>query len=66
VKDYIDIATRDSGSVNVALSRHRVRGDLVVVAKDRRTGHDVMVPVDGTSATEVYRDPFAYASQSLS
>ena len=59
--DYVDIATRRSGSINVALFWDRRKGDLVVVAHDRLTGEDVRIAVDGARAADVYRHPFAYA-----
>jgi hypothetical protein len=58
---YVDIATRYSGSINVALFWDREKGDLVVVAHDALTGERVRIPVDGNNAAEVYRHPFAYA-----
>lgn len=58
---YVDIATRYSGSINVALFWDRDKGDLVVVAHDGLTGERVRIPVDGENAAEVYRHPFAYA-----
>jgi hypothetical protein len=58
---YVDIATRYSGSINVALFWDREKGDLVVVAHDALTGERVRIPVDGESAADVYRHPFAYA-----
>jgi hypothetical protein len=58
---YVDIATRYSGSINVALFWDRDKGDLVVVAHDALTGERVRIPVDGDNAAEVYRHPFAYA-----
>jgi len=61
--DYVDIATRHSGSINVALFWDRTKGDLLVVAHDELTGEDLRIPVDGDSAAEVYRHPFAYAAQ---
>jgi hypothetical protein len=61
--DYIDLATRYSGSINVALFWDRVKGDLIVVAHDELTGEDVRIPVDPDQAAEVFRHPFAYASQ---
>jgi hypothetical protein len=54
-EDYIDLATRFEGSINVALFWDRVKGDLVVVAQDRLTGEDVRIPVEPERAAEVYR-----------
>jgi len=61
--DYIDLATRFEGSINVALFWDRTRGDLIVVAQDRLTGEDVRIPVEPERAVEVYRHPFAHASE---
>ena len=63
LEDYIDLATRFSGSINVALFWDRINGDLVVVAHDDLTGEDVRIPVDPDRAADVFRHPFAYASQ---
>jgi hypothetical protein len=65
LEDYIDLATRFAGSINVALFWDRVKGDLVVVAHDDLTGEDVRIPVEPERAAEVFRHPFAYASQGL-
>jgi hypothetical protein len=59
--DYIDIATRQSGSIEVSLLWERAEGKLLVVAHDALTGVEVAIPVDGDQAAEVYRHPFAYA-----
>jgi hypothetical protein len=61
--DYVDIATRYSGSINVALFWDRNKGDLVVVAHDHLTGERLRIPVDADDAADVYRHPFAYASR---
>jgi len=60
---YIDLATRFEGSINVALFWDRTKRDLVVVAQDRLTGEDVRIPVEPERAVEVYRHPFAHASE---
>jgi hypothetical protein len=62
-EDYIDLATRFEGPINVALFWDRTKGDLVVVAQDRLTGEDVRIPVDPDRAAEVYRHPFAHVSE---
>jgi hypothetical protein len=61
--DYVDLASRFEGSINVALFWDRIKGDLVVVAQDRLTGEDVRIPVDAERAAEVYRHPFAHMSE---
>ena len=61
--DYVDLASRFEGSINVALFWDRIKGDLVVVAQDRMTGEDVRIPVHPDRAAEVYRHPFAHVSE---
>jgi hypothetical protein len=63
LEDYIDLATRYAGSINVALFYDRENGDLVVVAHDDLTGEDVRIPVEPHRAAEVFRHPFAYARE---
>ena len=65
LEDYIDLATRYAGSINVALFWDRINGDLVVVAHDDLTGEDLRIEVEPDRAAEVFRHPFAYASQGL-
>lgn len=65
LEDYIDLATRFAGSINVALFWDRINGDLVVVAHDDLTGEDLRIEVEPDRAAEVFRHPFAYASQGL-
>ena len=60
---YVDLAVRFEGSINVALFWDRVRGDLIVVAQDRLRGEEIRIPVDPERAAEVYRHPFAHASE---
>ena len=47
----------------MALFWDRTKGDLVVVAQDRLTGEDVRIEVEPERAAEVYRHPFAHASE---
>jgi len=63
LEDYIDLATRFAGSINVALFWDRVKGDCVVVAHDDLTGEDLRIQVEPEQAADVFRHPFAYASR---
>jgi hypothetical protein len=63
VRAYVDIATRRSGSIEVSLLWERAEGTLVVVARDAATGESVRIPVDADRAAEVYRYPFAHATE---
>jgi hypothetical protein len=65
LEDYIDLATRFAGSINVALFWDRISGDCVVVAHDDLTGEDLRISVAPERAAEVFRHPFAYASEGL-
>jgi hypothetical protein len=61
MKRTIDLATRQSGSIEVALIYDRHDGTLVVFAHDASTGEELLLPVSGDEAAEVYRHPYAYA-----
>jgi hypothetical protein len=63
LEDYIDLATRFAGSINVTLFWDRVNGDCVVVAHDDLTGEDLRIQVEPEHAADVFRHPFAYASR---
>ena len=62
--DLVDIATRSGGGIEVALIWDRGKRTLVVFAHDATTSEEVVIPVSGDEANEVYRHPFAYASRS--
>lgn len=56
----VDLATRRAGSIEVALIWDRSDETLRVFAHDELTGEELVVPVSGDEAAEVYRHPFAY------
>ncbi len=63
--DVVDLATRKSGSIAVALIWDRNAETLRVCACDGLTGEEIVVPVSGDEAAEVYRHPFAYRSRAI-
>ena len=65
MRNLVDLASRRSGGIEVALIWNRTDSSLVVFAHDDRTDEDVAIPVSPDEATEVYRHPFAYAHRSL-
>jgi hypothetical protein len=62
--NLVDLATRRSGTIDVALLWDRSEGTLMVFARDSSTNEELAIPVTGADATEVYRHPFAYAHRS--
>ena len=65
VNDLVDIATRHAGGIEVALIWDRRDKTLVVFAYDALTEEEVVIPVTGDEAAEVYRHPFAYAHRTV-
>ena len=65
VKEVVDIATRHAGGIEVALIWNRRDKTLVVFAHDALTDEEVVIPVAGEEAAEVYRHPFAYAHRTV-
>jgi hypothetical protein len=65
MEQVVDLATRRSGSIAVALVWDRSDETLRVFAYDGSTGEEIVVPVSGAEAAEVYRHPFAYTARSL-
>jgi hypothetical protein len=61
----IDLATRKSGSIAVALIWDRREQALRVIAYDGLTDEEIVVPVSSEEAAEVYRHPFAYTSRAI-
>jgi hypothetical protein len=61
----IDLAHRQSGSIDVALIYDRLAGTLAVFVRDALTGEEFLLPVSGDEAAEVYRHPYAYAHRGL-
>jgi len=65
MEQVVDLATRRSGSIAVALVWDRSDQTLRVFAYDGLTGEEILVPVSGEEAAEVYRHPFAYAARAI-
>jgi hypothetical protein len=65
MEDVIDLATRKSGGIAVALIWDRREQALRVIAYDRLTDEEIVVPVSGEEAAEVYRHPFAYTNRAI-
>jgi hypothetical protein len=57
----VDLATRQAGSIEVALIYDRSDQSLVVFVHDGLTGEELSLPVSPDDAAEVYRHPYAYA-----
>jgi len=65
MEQVIDLATRKSGSIAVALIWDRGEQALRVIAYDGLTDEEIVVPVSGEEAAEVYQHPFAYSSRAI-
>jgi len=65
MEQVVDLATRKSGSIAVALVWDRSDQTLRVFAYDGLTGEEILLPVSGEEAAEVYRHPFAYAARAI-
>jgi hypothetical protein len=65
MKDVVDIASRHAGGIEVALIWDRRDRSLVVFAYDAMTQEEIVIPVTGDEAAEVYRHPFAYAHRAV-
>ena len=65
MEQVVDLATRKSGSIAVALIWDRNEKVLRVIAYDGLTGEEIVVPVSSEEAAEVYRHPFAYSSRAI-
>jgi hypothetical protein len=65
MEQVIDLATRRSGAIAVALIWDRGEQALRVVAYDGLTDEQIVVPVSGEEAAEVYRHPFAYTNRAI-
>ena len=61
MRRVVDIATRQAGSIEVALIYDRLDGSLAVFVHDALTGEELLLPVSGDDAAEVYSHPYAYA-----
>ncbi|HEY6068762.1 MAG TPA: hypothetical protein VIU81_08685 [Gaiellaceae bacterium] len=60
MRNLVDLATRRTGGIEVALIWNRREQSLVVFAHDDLTNEEVAIPVGKDEAVEVYRHPFAY------
>ena len=65
MEQVVDLATRKTGSIGVALVWNRNDETLRVFAYDGLTGEELVVPVSWDEAAEVYLHPFAYTSRSI-
>lgn len=65
MEQVVDLATRKSGSIAVALIWDRREKALRVIAYDRLTDEEIVLPVSGEEAAEVYRHPFAYTNRAI-
>ena len=63
MKSVVDLATRRSGSIEVALIYNRDDRSLAVFVHDGLTDEELLLPVTGDEAAEVYRHPYAYADR---
>jgi hypothetical protein len=61
----VDLAVRTSGSIAVTLVWDRSDETLRVVAYDGLTDEELVIPVSGDEAAEVYRHPFAHTGRSI-
>ncbi len=57
----IELATRQSGGVEVRLLWNPAADELKVAVLDERTGEAFEVPVPGERALDAFYHPFAYA-----
>jgi hypothetical protein len=62
--NLVDIASRSSGGIEVALIWNREDESLVVFAYDATSEETLAIDVSGAEAVEVYEHPFAYAHRS--
>jgi hypothetical protein len=65
MQQVVDLAMRKSGGIAVALIWDRREQALRVIAYDRLTDEQIVVPVSGEEAAEVYRHPFAYTNRAI-
>ena len=65
MEQVVDLATRKSGSIAVALVWDRRDESLRVVAYDGLTDEEIVIPVSGDEASEVYQHPFAHTARSI-
>ena len=61
----VDLAMRKSGSIAVTLVWDRSDETLRVVDYDGLTDEELVIPVSGDEAAEVYQHPFAHTARSI-
>jgi hypothetical protein len=57
-----ELARRTSGGIDVSLYWYERTNRTTVKAYDSRSGETIEFEVDGSSALDAYRHPFAYAT----
>jgi hypothetical protein len=65
MEPVVDLAMRKSGSIAVALVWDRRDETLRVIAYDGSTDEEIVIPVSGAEANEVYQHPFAHTARAL-
>jgi hypothetical protein len=61
--DTIELDSRTTDGIEVALLWHRAEGRVSVIARDERSGEILEVTVrDGENALDVFHHPYAYAA----
>jgi hypothetical protein len=55
-----ELASRESGGIEVALLWNGAEDRVLLTVRDRRTGEWFVSGVDGADALEAYRHPFAH------
>ena len=65
MEPVVDLAMRKSGSIAVALVWDRRDETLRVIAYDGLTDEEIVIPVSGDEAKEVYQHPFAHTARSI-
>ena len=65
VAQVVDLAMRTCGSIAVTLIWDRSDETLRVVAYDGLTDEELVIPVSGDEAAEVYRHPFAHTARAI-
>ena len=61
MQTIVDLASRRSGSIEVALMYDRIARTLAVFVHDAMTNEELLLPVSGDEALEVYHHPYAHA-----
>ena len=65
MEPVVDLAMRKNGSIAVALVWDRRDETLRVIAYDGLTDEEIVIPVSGDEAKEVYQHPFAHTARSI-